>query len=148
MTQVSKRRLTQERSNRIEDLFIDTLANVKNKEVFKNFVNDFFSPTEKIVFSKRLACAVLLYKGHDYESISDLLHITPNTIAKINLRIQYGGSGLIEVVKLVVNSQAKQVFLEEIKDMLDLQTKGTNFAKRAERQRARKVKIDKIISEF
>ncbi|KKQ75863.1 MAG: hypothetical protein US96_C0003G0021 [Candidatus Woesebacteria bacterium GW2011_GWB1_38_5b] len=148
MTQISRHRLTQDRSNRIEDLFIETLANLKNKDVLKNFVNDFFSPTEKIVFSKRLACAVLLYKGHDYQSISDLLHITPNTIAKINLRIQYGGSGLTEVVKLVVNSQAKQVFLEEIKDMLDLQTKGTNFARRAERQRGRKVKIQKLTSEF
>lgn len=124
MTKVSRIPLKKETWDKVFGLFIDTLTNITDGDKLRSFVNDFFSPSERIMLSKRLAAAVLLAKGHSYESVRNKLKLSPPTIAKISSKVKYEGKGLNLVLGEVFKKQAKFVFTEEIKDIFDLPVKG------------------------
>ncbi|MBI2103823.1 hypothetical protein HYT59_02340 [Candidatus Woesebacteria bacterium] len=148
MTQVSNWALNDEVWDRIFNLFVATLASTKDKQKFKGFVEDFFSPTERIMFAKRFACAVLLSKGNDYLTIRKILHITPPTIAKVNLQIRYAGAGLKPVLSDVIRKHNFEILLEEIKDLLDLPGTKIYDGERFGRQYQRRKKIRKLKKRF
>lgn len=149
MTKVSRLPLRNDVWERIFKLFVETLADLKDHKKLANFIDDFFSPTEKIMFAKRLALAVLVAKGHNYTSIRKILKISPPTIAKISLKLRYGGEGLNPVIQDIFNKQSAKIFWKEIEDLLDLPVKGN--IKSPERFRGkfkRKMEINKLKREF
>jgi uncharacterized protein YerC len=149
MTKVSRLPLRKDVWDRIFNLFITTLADQSDKGKLSKFVNDFFSPTEKIMFAKRLAMAVLVTKGHDYESIRRILKVSPPTIAKLSLKIQYGGEGLRPVIESIFKKQASQIIWKEIESLFDVPTKGNlKSPERFVRNLKREQKIREIKSEF
>jgi len=87
MTKVSRISLRPDVWDRVLNLFVSTIADQTDKKKLSEFFDNFFSPTEKIMFAKRLAAAVLLAKNHDYQSIHEILRISPPTIAKLSLKI-------------------------------------------------------------
>ena len=149
MPKVSRLPLRQDVWDRIFSLFINTLADQSNKRKLSKFVDDFFSPTEKIMFAKRLAAAVLVAKGHDYMSIREILKVSPPTIAKLSLKIKYGGEGLKLVIEDIFKKQASQIIWKEIEGLFDVPTRGNiKSPKRFIRSLKRKQKIREIKTEF
>ncbi len=149
MTKISKLPLRSDVWNRIFDLFVSTLSNQRDKKKLSNFINDFFSPTERIMFAKRLAIAVLVAKGQDYQSIHEILKVSPPTIAKLSLRIKYMGEGLNPVIRDIFKSQALQIIWKETEDLFDLPTKGNLKSPERFKRKLRRVKqINKMRSEF
>ncbi|MEK7470434.1 MAG: hypothetical protein AAB622_00295 [Patescibacteria group bacterium] len=149
MTKVSRLPLRQDVWDRIFSLFVGTLADQRDKKKLSKFIDDFFSPTEKIMFSKRLAAAVLVAKGHDYVSIRQILRVSPPTIAKLSLKIKYGGEGLNPVIESIFKKQASQIIWEEIESLFDVPTKGNlKSPARFVRNIKRKQKIRELKSEF
>lgn len=135
--------------DRIFNLFVDTLADQKDKQKLSKFVDDFFSPTEKIMFAKRLATCVLVAKNHDYQSIEKILRISSPTIAKISVKIKYGGEGIKPVLLDILNHQASQIVWKEIEDLFDVPTKNTlKSPVRFKRKLIRSQEISKLKSEF
>ena len=147
MTKVSRIPLKKETWDKVFALFIDTLTNITDRGKLSNFVNDFFSPSERIMLSKRLAAAVLLAKGHSYESVRGKLRLSPPTIAKISRKVKYEGKGLNLVLEEIFKKQAKAIFTEEIKDVFDLPVKGDLLGP-VIRNRKRQQKIKSIKEEF
>ncbi len=121
---VSRFKLRPEVWDRIFNLFSESLLSIKNKEKFDIFLNDFLSPTEKIMLAKRFALAVLLAKGNSYEEIKRILHVTTATIAKMNLHIKYGEKGTNEVVGNVLKRDSARIIWEEIQSMFNIPIKG------------------------
>jgi len=148
MTQVSKIPIKNEDWKRIYTLFIETLSGINNKAKFEKFVDSFLSPTEKIVFAKRLALLVLLSKGHDYASIKQILKISPPTIAKMSIQLKYSAENITPILEDVFKRQAKSSFWEEIKDLLDVPHKQIYSSERIKRSYKRKQKIKQIMDEF
>ena len=149
MTKISKIPLRNDLWNRIFNLFVSTLAGQNDEKKLTKFVDDFFSPTEKIMFSKRLAAAVLIAKGHDYKSIEEILRISSPTIAKLSLKVKYGDNGLNSVIKDIFNKEAQQIIWKEIEDLFDLPVKGNlKSPERFKRKYQRLREIEKIKSEF
>ena len=149
MTKVSRLPLRKDVWDRILNLFVSTLASQTDKKVLADFFNDFFSPTEKIMFAKRLAGAVLLAKDHDYQSIHEILRISPPTIAKLSLKIKYGGAGLKPVIEDILNVQASQIIWQDIEDLFDVPIKGNlKSPERFIRKLKREQKIENLKSEF
>ena len=88
---------------RINEVFCQMLANIKDVEQAKNFVDEFFTATEKINLAKRLGIFILLKKGADYESIRRALHVSLGTIGKIQSRIvTFGIKGMDEFTKKII----------------------------------------------
>jgi len=83
MSQVSKNKLNNKVYERIFSLFPQFLHRmvVKNKQSI--VIDAFFTRTEKIVFSKRIAIAFMLVKGYNYRQISAKIKVSTSTILKI-----------------------------------------------------------------
>ncbi len=124
MTQVSKYKLRPEVWHKIFDLFSESLSGIKNKANFDTFLNDFLSPTEKIMLAKRFAIGVLLSKGNSYQQIESILHVTSATISKVSVSIKYNQKGINETIENALKKDATRLVWEEIQSLFDLPTKG------------------------
>jgi TrpR-related protein YerC/YecD len=93
MAQVSRHPLSKLIYERIFEIFIKSIISIKNKKEAEDFLNDFLTPTERIMLAKRLTIAVLLTKGYDYNQIHKVLHVSTATIAGVNVFLKYTGEG-------------------------------------------------------
>lgn len=149
MTKISRLPLRTDVWDRVFKLFVSTLADQKDKDKLSKFIDDFFSPTEKIMFAKRLAAAVLVAKGRDYQSIRTILKVSPSTIAKLSLKIKYGGEGIKPVIEDIFREESSKIIWHEIEGFFDLPTKGNlKSSERLIRKIKRGQKINEIKTEF
>jgi uncharacterized protein YerC len=149
MTKISKVPLRTDVWERVFKLFVETLASQRDRKKVENFIEDFFSPTEKIMLAKRLALAVLIAKDNDYESIRGVLRISHPTIAKMSLKIKYGGDGLKPVLKDILKKEAYQIIWREIEGFFDVPIKGNlKSPSRFKRKLKRIQQIQELEREF
>jgi len=129
MTQVSKYPLKKEVEERIFEILLKTIADLKKPEEVNEFLEDFLSPVEKIMLAKRLAIAVLLGRGYDYRGIREILKVTPGTVAGVNLKLKYGGRGYKRVVEKFLREEKIEKLFEKIDEVLfqTLPPKGKNW---------------------
>jgi len=92
MSQVSKYPVQKEVYDEIFNTFLQTIANLTTKRDVLSFFDEFLTPTEKIMFSKRLAAGLLIAEGYDYKEIVNLLKISTATIATFSSFYKYGES--------------------------------------------------------
>lgn len=118
MSQVSKYPLSKAVENECFDLLHETIGELNNRQEIQEFLDDFLSPIEKIMLSKRLAVAVLLGKGYNYEAIRRALHVTPGTIAMVNILYKYSGKGYKRMVDRVLTQEKWQKLWQKIDDVL------------------------------
>jgi len=121
MPQVSKKYVAKDIEKRIFEVFEKTLTDLKDKDEVKNFIADIFTPTEKIMFSKRLAIAVLLAKGYDYREIGGVLKVSSTTINSILKQQSINGQGYKKAVEKILRNEALQ---EIFMDLTKLLAKG------------------------
>lgn len=67
--------------HRLEALLSQTISDIKSPEEAQKFINDFFFPSEKESFVKRLALVYWLKKGRGYTNIKQNLKVSSATIA-------------------------------------------------------------------
>jgi len=82
MTQISKYKLSENIKKQIDNFFYETLAKLTTKEQIKEFLTEFFTKNENIIFSKRLAIGILISRGVDYRNISRILKVSTATVTK------------------------------------------------------------------
>lgn len=82
MSQISKRYIPPWTQEKILDIFLNSMLKIKNKNLANNFFNEFFTPTEKIMLIKRIACLYLLFKKVSIRECSDILKLSTSTVAK------------------------------------------------------------------
>lgn len=103
MAQIGKPFWNKDVENRINEVFFQAFAELKTVKEAREFVIDFFTPTERINLAKRLGIFILLKNGWDYNNIKDALHISSATIAKIQGKIAaFGMDGLAKFVKKII----------------------------------------------
>ena len=83
MSQVSKRIVPRVIEERLYQNLWESFGSISNPTEAKLFLQDFLSPTEKVMFAKRIAIAILLKKNYDFRSISSLLKVSTTTINNI-----------------------------------------------------------------
>jgi len=101
MAQVSKYPITRDIYQRILEVFSKALVNVTTQKKADRFIDDLFTPTERIMFAKRLSAAFLLEKGYSYREISKILRVSTSTIGWVALRMgkESFRSFIIEILK-------------------------------------------------
>ncbi len=114
MTQVSRIKLKPEVEQRIMNLFSIVISDIKGRDNVGKFLDDFLSPVEKIILVKRLAIAVLIAKGNDYDNIRRTLRVTFGTISKMSLKMKYGNGSVKSIAEYIANSDYGQALIEEI----------------------------------
>lgn len=83
MSQVSKRILPKNIQERLLKNLWSSFSSIKNHSEAKVFLEDFLSPTEKTMFAKRIAIAILLKKNYDFRAISSILKVSTTTVNSI-----------------------------------------------------------------
>lgn len=101
MTQISKYPVQKDVYDEIFDTFLQVIANLNTKDRVLEFFDEFLTPTEKIMFSKRLAIGLLIAEGCDYKEIKNLLKISSGTISIFSSFYKYGEGykGVIDKIK-------------------------------------------------
>lgn len=118
MSQVSGFPIHKKVEERMFEIFKSTISSLKNSQEIDDFLEDFLSPVEKIMLSKRLSIAILLAKGYTYPSIANILRVTPSTIAMVSLRFKYSGKGYKRMVERILSAEKRDNFWQKIEDVL------------------------------
>ena len=119
MTKVSKRLLNKNLEDRIFEVFVKTIVDLKDSKDVQNFMNDLLSPVERIMLVKRLAIAILLSKGYTYETIDETLKVSHPTIMKVSLGLKYGvNNGYKKVVDNFLKHKKREESLDKIEELL------------------------------
>ncbi len=115
MTQLSRNPIHKDIYYSIRDDFLWALSALRSKNETKAFFYDFFTKTERDMFAKRLATALLIRKGYEWRDIQFLLHVSTATISRVSNWLDREGSG----VKLVLDKLIRQEHIEKFLDKVD-----------------------------
>lgn len=118
MSMVSKRILNRDLENRIFDLFVKTVIDLKDGQEVKDFLEDLLSPSEKIMLVKRLAIAILLSKGYTYEAIDNTLKVSRPTINRVSFWLKHGKSGYQKAILKILKQKKKEELIDKIEEIL------------------------------
>lgn len=110
MSQVSKYPVRKDVYEEIFETLLETIAGLTTKRSVASFFEEFLTPTERIMFAKRLAVGLLIAKGYDYKDIRELLRVSTATIASYSAYYKYG-SGYKEVINEILRNQKIEEFL-------------------------------------
>lgn len=144
MPQVSRYPLSKAVYDRIFEVLLQTIGGLKTSKQTDRFLDDFITPTEKIMFAKRLAIALLLEKDYDFRSICKILRVSATTVASVKFRLRHGNGGLKTAVDKITRSEKIDEFWEKVDDVLfgTIPPKGRNWKywrkEREAKKRARK----------
>ena len=108
MTKVSRSKLNPKDLNLILNELWEDLSLLDNPTSIKTFLKPFFSPTEPIMFAKRLEILKRLRKNHPYEEIMGDLKVTPNTVSKMNNVLHLAEEEFLEILDRLIESQKKR----------------------------------------
>ena len=114
MTQVSRYPISKKVAERIFEVFLKTLVEIRSNEEADQFVSDLLTPTEKIMLSKRLAIAFLLEKGYDYRTIQQIIRVSAPTITSVNIARKYGKEGYKKLISKITKDEKLKNFFEEV----------------------------------
>lgn len=111
MAQISKYRLFAKEEAEIKSLFTEIIALLSNHDDITAFLDDFLTPTERIVLSKRITIALLLKQGCPYDVIKKTLKVSAPTISDVSLKLKYSGKGYHKILdKILMEKKIKGIF--------------------------------------
>lgn len=111
MPQVSKYPMPKDVYERVTDLFLKTVSNLKTKSQVNDFFEQLLTPTEQVMLAKRLSIAFLLAKKYDYRSISKLLRVSTTTIANIAGYYKYNDEFRKYIDKVIKEEQFEEFLI-------------------------------------
>lgn len=118
MTQVSRYPISTKVADRIFEVFLKTLVEIKSNKEADQFISDLLTPTEKIMLAKRLAIAFLLEKGYDYRTIQKIIRVSAPTITSVNNARKYGSEGYKRLVAKIIKEEKLISFFDETVEKL------------------------------
>ena len=125
MPQVSKYPISKGVYARCWEIFAKTLINIKSSSDAELIVNDLLTPIERIMVSKRLAIAMLLKRGCEYQQIKEVLRVSSPTIAMVNNTLRFGSNGYNKAIEnILLDENLKEFFNKTLQTLISPATKG------------------------
>jgi uncharacterized protein YerC len=134
MPHVSRHKLDPKLRNKILAKFIKILISAKDSRSLTLILDELLTSTEKVMLAKRLAVIAMVSSDIPHERISQVLKLSPTTVAKLSLGVEVGKYKTI--VKL---SGKEKIDLEKI--IWLLLTAGGIMPPRADRKYWRKYEL-------
>jgi uncharacterized protein YerC len=124
MPQVSKTKITPDLSIALESEFIDFLVKIASYNGMKNFISDFFTPTEKIMFIKRFGVALLLLRKYPGELIKSRLGVSNSVVTSVGSWLKYPTPETASLLKALDAKKSREKIYDKIEEVLDLLPPG------------------------
>lgn len=87
----SDKKINPNLKKQIKDTFIQSVADMRDFNETKSFLQDFLTDSELEAFSKRIAIAYWLRKGRSYRNIKDNIKVSSATIASVQSDMEKPG---------------------------------------------------------
>ena len=114
MPQVSRRILNQKTQDKIFSLFISSIIICNSKNLATSLVKDLFTPSERIMLSKRFSIAYMLNEKYDYDSICEILRVSRTTVGCVSNWLKEKGEGFRIVIKKIKNDEKMKQILNDL----------------------------------
>ena len=117
MGRISGRRIEPDIEERIFEVFWAYLVSLKHPHEMQEFLKSLLSRMEQVMLAKRLAIAVLLERGFNYEYIDETLKVSKSTISSVQKQLQSGATGYQLATKSILANRTNESLwntLEEI----------------------------------
>jgi hypothetical protein len=98
MTRISKRKIKDEEFEKIFKKFIEVMDLSGSKKYTRNFVNEFFYPTERIMFAKRIGIIYMIINKIPDRVIAETLSISTSTVGRMIEKYEKGDYKYLESV--------------------------------------------------
>jgi len=118
MAQLSPRVLNQKTSEKILDLFFQSLLKNKTQKEIKNFLDVLLTPTEKMMLAKRIAVLYLILQGIDHRTISNLLKVSTATVAKFSIILKFENERTKKVLQKIIKERKILKTLDAVGEIL------------------------------
>ena len=106
MPHISSKKLSDKHFEMLYEQLVG-LVSQSGKSVTWSMLNQFLTRTEKIMFAKRLAVISMLSKGLSSYDISNTLHMSPATVARMSLK--YEENKYNQIIKMLMRNKASTV---------------------------------------
>jgi len=116
VTQISRRALGPDVQKRIYEIFVDVLKEVQTSSEVQSLLEDFLTPTERVMLPKRLFIAYLLLKGYNHRTISSYLKVSFTTLNRVSTALKTGGQGYTLVLKRLQKQEKIEKILKQIEE--------------------------------
>jgi len=146
MPQVSQTKITPTLSKALESEFIEFMVKIATYKGMKNFISDFFTPTEQIMFIKRFGVALLLLRKYPGELIKSRLGVSNSVITSVGSWLKYPTPETSALLKALDAKKSREKIYDKIEEVLDLLPPGkyTNWHQaglaKFERRKARQTR--------
>ena len=108
MPQISKRYVKPAVKEKIDNLFIECIAECKNQKEAANFINVLLTKTEKTVIAKRVAIALMLTKGYTATEIDEKLKVSQATVYTVKYWLEDKGSEINTILSNIAKRDERQ----------------------------------------
>lgn len=113
---ISNKKVNVSLEKQINEMFTQSLTDLRDIKETKAFLRDFFNETELEAFTKRLAIAYWLKKGRSYNNIKENLKVSSATVASVQTMMNKTGIKLI--LKKVEAEEWANKWAEKIKKFI------------------------------
>lgn len=93
MPQVSRNELDPKTEKELSDSLTFIFSSIDQKQPMEDFLSALLTPTEKVMLAKRLAVVIYINEGLNDTEITDALHLTRMTVAKLRYYYEARGQG-------------------------------------------------------
>lgn len=108
MTRVSAIPLSKGKLNQLLNSLWNDIAYLDDSRSVYTFFKPFFTPTEPVIFAKRLAILKLLRSGSNYDEIRNELKVTPTTISKMSNLLYQADQKLLNILDELINAEKER----------------------------------------
>lgn len=98
--QLSKKKINPRIEKQIFNIFNQVIADIRNPQEAKAFLEDILTRAEFEALTKRLAVAVFLEKGRSYDNIKNALKVSSATVATVAEQMKKGKGFEIALKKI------------------------------------------------
>lgn len=114
MPHVSKIKLNNKNQKALINNFELILTKISKSDDMRYFLASLLTPTEKLMFAKRIAIVILLKEGVSESNISNALHVTRVTVSRMQYFVESRGQGYEVALKVL----EKEKLMKEFKKVL------------------------------
>lgn len=116
MTQISRRQLNSRVQERIYEIFVDVVKEASTSSEVQSLLEDFLTPTERVMLPKRLCIAYLLLKKYNHRAIASFLKVSFTTINRVSTAFKTGGKGYTLMLTRLQKREKIDAVLKQIEE--------------------------------
>ncbi|MEK7164075.1 MAG: hypothetical protein AAB768_02950 [Patescibacteria group bacterium] len=109
MTPVSRYKLDPDNEAKVLEVFLSELSRITNNIELKSLISLLLSESEKIMLAKRMAAYVMIEQNIADSHISQSLHLTRITVARLRLNYWLQKERGDPVVKIIQNPKLSEI---------------------------------------